>query len=209
MELLQEKLEAIIQANPGITFGGIRITARPIRGNKVGYAGGSVKGSPIVSGYIVLDTRFVEYAKDHENGLIDTITHELAHLVAETRNDTKKRIWHGAAWQATHKELGGSGSRYYTGAFKKQENADNRSIADLYKVLPTEPSTTWERGTFRQWLTRGYHVAKGQKGHLVMWQFQGEAYEGDNGEEQSGFGRASAFYFNNDQVEPNTVKGDA
>lgn len=75
-------------------------------------------------------------------------------------------------------------------------------IRDLYSVLPKQPATDWERGTFRQWLERGYHVIKGQKGTLQVWEFKGNAYEAEDGKE-SDWGRAAAVYFTPDQVEPN------
>lgn len=197
----------IIDSVEGYKFGKISISAMPIRGTKVGYATGYRKGKT-VSGKIVIDSRFVEYGNNgHEAELLDTIRHELAHLIAETFNTKKKHVWHGQAWKDIHDAIGGNGERYYSGGFVKPENVgkDFTPIKDLYDRLPKLPAATWERGTYRQWLERGYHVIKGQKGSLVVWGFVGDAYETKDGEE-SNFGRSSAVYFDNTQVEANVPK---
>lgn len=199
-------LAEVIAAHPEYKFGAIKLTTRPIMGHRVGYAGGS-KGATTVTGYIVIDSRFAEYGESHPAELRDTIIHELAHLVAETANKTKKRIWHGQAWKDAAVALGGSGERYYTGSFKKPEASPTttKTKAELYAIMPTKPATEWEHGTFRQWLERGYHVIKGQKGQVSVWSFQAEEYETKDGK-TSDWGRASAVYFTPDQVEPNQPK---
>lgn len=197
-------LASKIAEEQGYTIGKVKISTRQIQGLKVGYACGAKKGD-VVTGSIVIDSRFAEYGQVHKDELLDVIKHELAHLVAETSNATKKRIWHGDAWKKTHKSLGGTGERYYSGTFVKPENKDKvfKTMEELRTTKATQPADTWERGTFRQWLERGYHVIKGQKGSLSVWEFKGDAYEGDDGKEKNGFGRASAFYFTADQVEAN------
>lgn len=197
----------IIDGIEGYKFGKIEIIATPIRGTKVGYATKYRKGKT-VTGKIVIDSRFVEYAENgHEAELLDTLRHELAHLIAETLNTKKKHVWHGAAWKEIHEAVGGNGQRYYTGSFVKPENVGKTftPTRDLYGILPKQPATDWERGTFRQWLERGYHVIKGQKGSLVVWGFVGDAYETEDGKE-SNFGRSSAVYFTPDQVEANVPR---
>lgn len=195
-----------MDSTSGYKFGKVTISQMPIRGHKVGYATGFKKGKTI-SGKIVLDSRFTEYGETHEAELIDVIRHELAHLIAETLNTKKKHVWHGTAWKDILVAIGGDGQRYYKGAFVKPENVGKTFTPtnELYGKLPTQPATDWERGTFRQWLERGYHVIKGQKGSLQVWQFQGNAYETKDGEE-SDWGRAAAVYFTPDQVEANVPK---
>lgn len=208
-EQLTKTLQMIVDGIPEYQFGRIEITAQPIRGLKVGYASGSKKGK-FVQGKIVIDSRFVEWCNDNNNDaeLLDVIRHELAHLIAETFNDKKKHIWHGTAWQDVCKAIGGDGSRYYTGKFVKPENKGKEFVpkAELYNRTPTQPATDWERGTFRQWLERGYHVIKGQKGTLQVWEFKGNAYETSEDGKESDWGRAAAVYFTPDQVEPNVPR---
>lgn len=206
-EIVQNALNDIIGQTPQYKFGKITITAKPIQGRKVGYAGGSKKGKTI-SGYIVIDTRFVEYANESYeklDELLNTVRHELAHLIAETINTKKKHVWHGKDWKDIFVSLGGDGSRYYTGSFVKPGADKIKTMAELYATLPSKPATEWEDGTYRQWLERGYHVVKGQKGSLRVWQFSANEYETTDGE-TSEWGRASAVYFTNDQVEPNQPK---
>lgn len=205
MTQLEKTLQMVIDGTPEYKFGKVEITGAPIRGTKVGYATKYRKGKT-VSGKIVIDSRFVEYCNDNDLDaeLLDVIRHELAHLIAETFNTKKKHIWHGQAWKDVCTAIGGDGQRYYSGKFVKPENVGKTftPIRDLYSVLPKQPATDWERGTFRQWLERGYHVIKGQKGTLQVWEFKGNAYETKDGEE-SDWGRAAAVYFTPDQVEPN------
>lgn len=194
----------------GYKIGSIKVEGRVIRGSKVGYAGGASRNSGVVSGYIHIDSRFIEYAENgHLDELINVMRHELAHLIAETFNKKKKTgVWHGQAWKDIFVSLGGDGSRYYSGAFVKPENKGKtfKTKAELYQVTPTQPATDWERGTYRQWLERGYHVIKGQKGQFVTWEFSANEYETDTDGKTSEWGRASAVYFTPDQVEPNQPK---
>ena len=209
MNSLETTLQMIIDGVEGYKFGKIEIVAMPIRGTKVGYATKYRKGGKTVSGKIVIDSRFVEYCDNgHEAELLDTLRHELAHLIAETLNTKKKHVWHGQAWKDIHEAIGGNGQRYYSGSFVKPENVGKTftPIRDLYAVLPKQPATDWERGTFRQWLERGYHVIKGQKGTLSVWEFKGNAYETAEDGKESDWGRASAVYFTPDQVEANTPR---
>ena len=209
-EILKEVMTLDAKA---YTFGKIKISSKIINGTKVGYAGGTNKGSGIVSGYIVIDSRFVEYcnAQAYGHELINTIKHELAHLIAETFNKKKKTgVWHGQAWKDVFVAIGGNGDRYYKGAFVKPENVGKtfKTKQELASTLPKQPADTWERGTYRQWLERGYHVIKGQKGQFVQWEFSANEYETDTDTDgkTSEWGRAYAVYFDNTQVEPNTVK---
>lgn len=191
----------------GYKIGDIKVSAKIIKEAKVGYACGANKGSDVVTGYIYIDSRFLEYCDiGHLDELINTVKHELAHLIAETFNKKKKTgVWHGQAWKDVFTSLGGDGTRYYTGKFVKPENVGKtfKTKAELYQITPTEPATNWERGTYRQWLERGYHVIKGQKGQLRVWEFSANEYETDEDGKTSEWGRASAVYFTPDQVEPN------
>lgn len=199
----------IIDGTPEYKFGKVQIIGAPIRGTKVGYATKYRQGKT-VTGKIVIDSRYVEYCNENslDAELLDVIRHELAHLIAETFNTKKKHIWHGQAWKDICTAIGGDGERYYSGKFVKPENVGKTftPIRDLYSVLPKQPKEDWERGTFRQWLERGYHVIKGQKGSLQVWEFKGDAYESADGKEENGYGRAAAVYFTPDQVEPNTPR---
>lgn len=204
---LETILNEVIGDAKQYSFGKIKISPKVINGSKVGYAGGSHKGVT-VSGYIVIDSRFAEYGTDHPDELLNTVRHELSHLIAETLNTRKKGIWHGQAWKDVFTTIGGDGSRYYSGSFVKPENVGKtfKTKAELASTLPTEAKETWERGTYRQWLERGYHVIKGQKGHLQVWQFSANEYETGTDGKTSDWGRASAVYFDNNQVEPNEPK---
>lgn len=206
---IQEILNLTIENTQGYKFGDIKISHKVIQGTKVGYAGGSRKGAKLVSGYICIDSRFIEYCAADQTELINTIKHELAHLIAETLNKKKKTgVWHGQAWKDIFTELGGNGDRYYKGNFVKPENVGKtfKSKAELYATLPTEPKETFERGTYRQWLERGYHVIKGQKGTFQTWEFNANEYETHEDGKTATWGRASAVYFTPDQVEPNQPK---
>lgn len=215
-ELLTKRLQSAFELAAGAAelkgykIGDIKVSAKVINGSKVGYAGGSRKGSGVVQGYIAIDSRFLEWCEDgHLEELVNTVKHELAHLIAETFNKKKKTgIWHGQAWKDVFIELGGDGTRYYTGTFVKPENVGKtfKTKAELYNTLPTQPATDFERGTYRQWLERGYHVIKGQKGQFVTWEFSANEYETDIDGKTSDWGRASAVYFTPDQVEPNQPK---
>lgn len=140
----------------------------------------------------------------------NTLKHELAHAIAEQNNTKKKRngtpirVWHGDAWKAIHKALGGDSQRYHVGGYEKPA-FKKLSMAELFNIKATRPATDWERGTFNQWLRRGYHVIKGQKGTFKMWEFSANEYETEDGK-TSEWGRMSAFYFSPEQVEPNIPK---
>lgn len=215
-ELLNKRLQSTFELAAGAAevkgykIGEVSIKSKVIAGSKVGYAGGSNKGLDIVTGYIHIDSRFLEYCEDgHLDELVNTVKHELAHLIAETFNKKKKTgIWHGQAWKDIFTGIGGNGDRYYKGSFVKPENAGKvfKTKAELYATLPTEPVTTWERGTYRQWLERGYHVMRGQQGQFVKWNFSANEYETDTDGKTSEWGSQTAVYFGNDQVEANTPK---
>lgn len=144
-------------------------------------------------------------ANGSEEELEQTLKHELAHAIAEQNNTEKKAVWHGQAWKDILSALGGSPERYHTGTYKKPE-FKKMSKRDMYAIQPKQPATAWERGTYNQWLLRGYHVKKGQKGTLAVWEFSAEEYETEQDGKTSTWGRASAVYFTPDQVEPNEVK---
>ncbi len=158
---------------------------------------------------IVMHDHFIENGSAEE--IENTLIHELAHAVAE-QNNTKVnkagkpvRVWHGDAWKKINTELGGDAERYHQGGYQKPAPV-KRSMAELFAIQPTKPAETWERGTFKQWLTRGYHVMKGQKGQLSVWEFSANEYETDQDGKTSDWGRASAVYFTPDQVEANKPK---
>jgi hypothetical protein len=149
---------------------------------------------------IVIHEHFVKNAPVDE--IENTLIHELAHAVAEQNNTESKRIWHGDAWKAINAELGGNAERYHKGEYVKPE-PKKLSMQELFAIQPTKPADEWERGTFNQWLRRGYHVMKGQHGQLSVWTFASDEYEtGVDGKTAKG-GRASAMYFTPDQVEAN------
>jgi len=154
---------------------------------------------------IVMHDHFVETADESE--IENTLIHELAHAVAEQNNTEKtksgkiKHVWHGQAWKDINAKLGGNAERYHQGTYSKPEHV-KRTMAELYAIQPKHPATRWDRGTYKQWLERGYHVIKGQKGSLSVWEFMGNEYETNDGE-TSEWGRASAVYFTPDQVEQN------
>lgn len=174
----------------------------PVYGNKLAYyQHGTNK--------IVIHDHYVENGDKSE--VMNTLIHELAHAVAE-QNNTKVnkagkpvRVWHGDAWKEINTKLGGNSERYHTGSYHKPEYV-KKTMAELYAIQPKHPADRWERGTYKQWLSRGYHVIKGQKGHFAVWEFVGDEYETDVDGKTSNWGRASAVYFNNDQVEPNEPK---
>lgn len=168
----------------------------PVHGNKIAYyQHGSNK--------IVMHDHFVETADEAE--IENTLIHELAHAVAEQNNTTAKRIWHGDAWKEINKKLGGDAERFHQGGYSKPafKKVNKR---DLFATQPKHPADRWERGTYNQWLTRGYHVIKGQKGSLAVWEFAADEYETDQDGKTSKWGRASAVYFTPDQVEANAKK---
>jgi hypothetical protein len=152
---------------------------------------------------IVFHDHFVENGSAEE--IENTLIHELAHAIAEQANTSKKGVWHGEAWKQVNKALGGDAERYHQGGYKKPA-FKKQSMAELFAIQPKQPATDWERGTFRQWLTRGYHVMKGQKGQLQVWEFVADEYETGEDGKTSNYGRASAVYFTPDQVEPNQPK---
>lgn len=165
----------------------------PVYGNKLAYyQHGSNK--------IVMHDHFVENASSEE--IENTLIHELAHAVAEQNNITDKRIWHGDAWKKVNSDLGGDAERYHKGDYKKPE-FKKQSMKEMFAIKPKYPADRWDRGTYKQWLTRGYHVIKGQKGSLAVWEFVASEYETEQDGKTSNYGRASAVYFTPDQVEAN------
>lgn len=152
---------------------------------------------------IVMHEHFIENATPEE--IENTLIHELAHAVAEQNNAGEKRIWHGQAWKDINSELGGNAERYHKGGYSKPAPV-KKTMAELFAITPKRPADDWERGTFKQWLTRGYHVMKGQKGQLQVWEFVADEYELEQDGKTSNYGRASAVYFTPDQVEANTPK---
>lgn len=167
-----------------------------VYGNKLAYYNHS-------SNKIVMHEHMVENADESE--IENTLIHELAHAVAEQNNTEKKRVWHGDAWKRINTELGGNAERYHQGGYKKPEYK-KLSMAELYAIQPKKPATDWDRGTFKQWLSRGYHVIKGQKGQLSVWEFSADEYETSTDGKTSNWGRASAVYFTPEQVERNEAK---
>lgn len=158
---------------------------------------------------IVMHEDFTENGSDKE--IENTLIHELAHAVAEQnntktkKNGTPKRVWHGDAWKKINAELGGDSERYHKGGYHKPAPV-KKTMAELFAIQPKHPADRWEQGTFNQWLTRGYHVVKGQKGIFQTWEFVAEEYETDTDGKTSNWGRASAVYFTPDQVEANKPK---
>ncbi len=153
---------------------------------------------------IVIDEHYIENANKDE--IYGTIIHELAHAIAEQNNKEKKAVWHGQVWKDINTKLGGDAERFHKGGYKKPEYK-KKSMEELYAIQPKYEATRWEKGTYKQWLERGYHVIKGQKGQFTAWEFVGSEYESTDGKQESGWGRASAVYFSNEQVEPNEKKG--
>jgi len=170
-----------------------------IYGNNLGYY-------QYATNKITIHEDFIQNGDEEE--VMNTLIHELAHAVAEQNNINKKRdgsikrIWHGDEWKKINKELGGDASRYHRGGYIKPAPV-KKTMNELFTIQPTHPAERWERGTFKQWLTRGYHVVKGQKGQLSVWEFVGEEYETEQDGKTSNWGRASAVYFTPEQVEPN------
>lgn len=165
----------------------------PVHGNKLAYyAHGSNR--------IVMHDHFVETADEAE--ILNTLIHELAHAVAEQNNTTGKRVWHGDAWKKINDQLGGNAERYHKGSYTKPafKKINKR---DMFAIKPKHPANRWERGTYNQWLLRGYHVIKGQKGQYVQWEFVADEYETEVDGKTSNYGRASAVYFTPEQVEAN------
>lgn len=152
---------------------------------------------------IVMHTHYVENADEKEIEL--TLIHELAHAIAEQNNTNKKGVWHGQVWKDINKELGGNSERYHRGGYIKPA-PKKQSMQELFSIQPKHPADRWEHGTFNQWLRRGYHVTKGQKGQLATWEFVADEYETDIDGKTSNWGRASAVYFTPDQVEANRSK---
>lgn len=152
---------------------------------------------------IVFHDDYVENGSEED--LEQTMLHELAHAIAEQNNTGKKAVWHGEAWKEVLSAIGGKPERYHTGTYKKPE-FKKLAKRDMFAILPKQDKENWERGTYNQWLLRGYHVMKGQKGQLSVWEFVGEEYETDQDGKTSNYGKASAVYFTPDQVEANTPK---
>ena len=174
----------------------------PVYGNKLAfYQHGKNK--------IVIHDHFVETGTPEE--IENTLIHELAHAVAEQNNTEKtksgkiKHVWHGQAWKDINTKLGGNSERYHTGEYHKPEHV-KKTMAELYAIQPKHPANRWEQGTYKQWLSRGYHVIKGQKGNFQVWEFVGDEYETSEDGKTSNWGRASAVYFTPEQVEPNEKK---
>jgi len=153
---------------------------------------------------IVIHDHYAENGTEEE--VLNTLVHEVAHAVAEQNNETDKRIWHGDFWKQINAELGGDAERYHQGGYKKPAPV-KKSMQELFAIQPKYPADRWERGTFKQWLSRGYHVMKGQKGTLTIWEFVADEYELEQDGKTSNYGRASAVYFTPDQVEANKPKG--
>lgn len=153
---------------------------------------------------IVFHDDYVENGSEED--LEQTMLHELAHAIAEQNNTGKKAVWHGEAWKEVLSAIGGKPERYHTGTYKKPE-FKKLAKRDMFAILPKQDKENWERGTYNQWLLRGYHVMKGQKGSLSVWEFVGEEYETDQDGKTSNYGKASAVYFTPEQVEANTPKG--
>lgn len=159
---------------------------------------------------IVIHEDFVQNGSEGE--IVNTLIHELAHAVAEQNNTEKtksgkvKRVWHGDAWKKINAELGGDAERYHQGGYAKPAPV-KKTMAELFAIQPKRPATDWDRGTFKQWLTRGYHVMKGEHGQLTVWEFVADEYETDvDGKTANGYGKAAAMYFMPEQVEANKPK---
>lgn len=168
-----------------------------VYGNKLGYYSHA-------KNQIVIDEHYAENADVAE--VMQTLKHELAHAIAEQNNTNKKAVWHGQAWKDVLIAIGGDPERYHVGNYRKPEHK-KLSMKELYAIQPKHPASRWDRGTYKQWLSRGYHVMKGQKGQFVQWEFVADQeYETDVDGKTSNYGRASAVYFTNDQVEPNERK---
>lgn len=171
----------------------------PVHGNKLAYYQHGANKIVIHDHFVEsTDPSNLEACKELENTLI----HELAHAVAEQNNTTDKRVWHGDAWKKINEQLGGNSERYHQGVYTKPEYK-KLSNAELYAIQPKHEASHWERGTYKQWLSRGYHVIKGQKGNLSVWEFSADEYETSTDGKTSKWGRASAVYFTNEQVEEN------
>lgn len=152
---------------------------------------------------IVFHEHYIQNASVEE--IENTVIHELAHAIAEQNNTGKKGVWHGEAWKLINDALGGDAKRYHAGGYVKPAPV-KKSMKELFATLPKRPATDWERGTFKQWLTRGYHVRKGEHGTLAIWEFVADEYETEVDGKTSNYGRASAVYFTPEQVEPNTIR---
>ena len=153
---------------------------------------------------IVFHDDYIENGSEED--LEQTLLHELAHAIAEQNNTEKKAVWHGQVWKDILSAIGGKPERYHTGTYKKPE-FKKLAKRDMFAILPKQDKENWERGTYNQWLLRGYHVMKGQKGQLAVWEFSANEYETDTDGKSSEWGRASAVYFTPEQVEANTPKG--
>jgi len=153
---------------------------------------------------IVIHDHFVDNGTDKE--LENTLIHELSHAVAEQNNTLKKRVWHGDAWKDVMLALGGNAERYHAGEYKKPE-FKKRPMYELYAIQPKYEASRWEHGTYNQWLTRGYHVIKGQKATLKTWTFKGDEFEKlEDGEVHTGVSRKTVLVFEHTQVERNEPK---
>lgn len=196
---LNNELNILVNAavSLGYTITKPELFIDPVYGNKLAYyQHGTNK--------IVMHDDYVEHASPAE--IMNTLIHELAHAIAEQNNTSDKRIWHGDAWKEINAKLGGDAERYHQGGYSKPEHK-KLTMKELYSILPKHPAERWAQGTYKQWLSRGYHVIKGQKGSLAVWEFVADEYELPNQDgKTSNYGRASAVYFTADQVEPNQPK---
>lgn len=201
---LEQELNKLthIARDLGYTVDKPKLFVDPVFGNKLAYYS---HGKNTIN----IHDHFVENADEAE--VMNTLIHEMAHAVAEQNNTNTdkngkiKHVWHGEAWKQIMAQLGGNSERYHTGSYKKPEHV-KKTMAELYAIQPKHPASRWDRGTYKQWLSRGYHVIKGQKGQFAVWEFVGEEYETGKDGETSNWGRASAVYFDNTQVEANAPK---
>lgn len=196
---LNEALQPIIEKakSLGYTIEAPSVFIDDIYGNKLAYYRHGVNK-------IVFHEDYATNGSEAE--VMNTLIHELAHAVAEQNNKTEKRVWHGDFWKKINSELGGDSERFHKGSYHKPE-AKKLSYKELYSIKPTHPADRWERGTYNQWLRRGYHVMKGQKGQLSVWEFSADEYETAEDGKTSTWGKASAVYFTPDQVEANNREG--
>ena len=165
----QKELDKLAQdaREKGYTVATPKLSVDNIHGNKLAYYRHN-------NNSIVFHEDYMLNGSDVE--VYDTLIYELAHAVAEQNNTTNKRIWHGDTWKKINKELGGDAERYHKEGYTKPE-PKKTSMKDLYATLPKLPKDTWDRGTYKQWLSRGYHAIKGEKGQFTTWEFIAEEYE--------------------------------
>lgn len=177
----------------GYTVTKPKLMLESVYGNKLGYYSHA-------KNLIVIHDHYAENADTSE--VMQTLRHEVAHAAAEQSNTEKKHVWHGQAWKDVLVAIGGDPERYHQGSYTKPV-FKKKSMKELFATKAKHPATRWERGTYNQWLSRGYHVIKGQKGSLAVWEFVADEYETDTDGKTSNYGRASAVYFTPEQVEAN------